>query len=77
MLTQSLRFKARHAGLDAKFFCLPIRRDDDAIAVAATADPKRPTTPRGMLGFFATGEKTIAINVQNPVIGASAQGNGQ
>ena len=53
------------AGSDAVALGQAVGRDDDAIARAPAADPHRPTGERRVYGDLATGEKGVAIDMQD------------
>ena len=62
------RLETRHAGFDAKLFGQPVGRDDDAVAAPAAADPDGAALQLIVERDFATGKKTVAIHMQNPVV---------
>ena len=49
------------------FFATPVGRYDDAVPVSAAADPHRTAFKFGIQSDFATGEKAVAIHVQDSI----------
>jgi hypothetical protein len=65
--TKPRGFKAGHAGLDAIIFGETVGGDDDAVATAPATDPDGTLLKLGVQCDFATGEKTIAVYVEDAV----------
>ena len=68
--TKPLRLETGHAGFDAEFFCEPIGGDHDAVAAPPAADPNGALLQFGIQRDFATGEETVAVNVQDAIVAA-------
>ena len=62
------RLETGGAGFDAVFLRLPVRRNHDAVAAPAAANPYRTPLQLGIKRDFATGEERISVNVQNAVV---------
>ena len=62
---ESLGLEACGAGLDAKALGQAVGGDDNAVALAAAADPHRSARERRVHRDLATGEKRVAVDVQD------------
>ena len=69
------RLKAGHAGLHAGLLGEAVGGNHDAVTAPPAADPNRPALQLAVQRDLATGEKTVAIDMQNAVRLGHARGS--